>query len=311
MDFITDAVKALCTSDPSRRTLMYATIHLCTGVELLLKAWVMREHWALVFEKLDHANSASLSSAHLKSATQEQCIERLEAVGKPLSTEEQRVLRRLRDIRNQIIHFSADRLSEVDIRWVLWQALSGLMDSIENRSDSSLFSEDAAPWKLRNDLHTQSGYVKERRLAIGDRLRELGDDVFYCPSCGEQAVDLAGGYNKCLSCLDMFHYSDLMESHHTRVFGPNASWRHNVDYGSCPDCEGSAGRRWKESDRIFCFGCYATIEPQQLVVCEGCGEWRREDRPCLHHHWSDEEREALEAQIKELTLGTPSSRQQD
>jgi hypothetical protein len=62
LDFILRALEYLA-DDPTKRDLKYAVLHLHSGVELILKERLRREHWSLVFEKPEEASKEK--SSHL------------------------------------------------------------------------------------------------------------------------------------------------------------------------------------------------------------------------------------------------------
>jgi hypothetical protein len=259
---------------------MFACVHAGTGIELLLKGWAMREHWAFAFDDLDRANTADLASGKLKSATPDQCLARLEKVGRGFTKAERKAFDRLKTIRNHIVHFSTNRLTDIEILGPLVESLGELMDTIEQRCEAAAFSEEDQTLRvLRAAVGSVPEYARARARAIAVRLSALGDNVFHCPRCGEVAVDITSGRNVCLFCLEVFHDSEIMDAHHDRALGLVAAER-DRDYGFCPDCLGSAGKRWPDTHRVFCFGCAETFELDELVVCVSCGEWRRRDRDC-------------------------------
>jgi len=64
LDFIWSALEHL-SGNPGKRELKYAVLHLCSGIELVLKERLQREHWSLIFEKLDSANQKDYEAGKL------------------------------------------------------------------------------------------------------------------------------------------------------------------------------------------------------------------------------------------------------
>jgi len=59
LDFILRALEYLA-DDPPKRDQKYAVLRLHSGVELILKEHLRREHWSLVFEKPEEASKKKI-----------------------------------------------------------------------------------------------------------------------------------------------------------------------------------------------------------------------------------------------------------
>jgi len=100
LDFLEQSVAAL-----SKRP-KYSLIDFCSAVELLLKARLMREHWALIIAKPENANLTQLSEGDFRSVAMDEAITRLRNVAdEPISREEERCFQGLRQHRNKLVHF--------------------------------------------------------------------------------------------------------------------------------------------------------------------------------------------------------------
>jgi hypothetical protein len=58
----------------------YSVIHFCAGIEQLLKARLLHEHWSLVVTKPGETSKQKFNSGEFESVTMKQCFERLEKV---------------------------------------------------------------------------------------------------------------------------------------------------------------------------------------------------------------------------------------
>lgn len=84
----------------------YSVIHFYSGVELFLKARLMKEHWILILSDPRNANPTKFRSGDFNSVNLEEVVYRLrEIVGVHITENELTVFRRLRDHRNKLIHF--------------------------------------------------------------------------------------------------------------------------------------------------------------------------------------------------------------
>jgi len=99
-DFIGEAVSVF------KRSPKLSAIHFFTATELLLKARLVREHWSLLFVRLEDASASKLSHGDLQSVglkdAHKRLIEIAQADFPPLAFE---AFESLRKRRNQLVHF--------------------------------------------------------------------------------------------------------------------------------------------------------------------------------------------------------------
>src|SRR5262245_42592734 len=104
LDFIDVAAEALVTVT-DQRSARLAVLHLAIGVELLLKARLLKEHWSLVFEDVRKATPAALMNGDLKSVAPEDCLERLSSIADVrVNKHHTDALKELRKTRNALVH---------------------------------------------------------------------------------------------------------------------------------------------------------------------------------------------------------------
>ncbi len=72
------------------RELKYATLHLYSGISLILKERLGREHWSLLFAKVSEADKQSLMSGGLYSVDFKECQNRLSRIVSVEFTKEQK-----------------------------------------------------------------------------------------------------------------------------------------------------------------------------------------------------------------------------
>lgn len=106
-DFIDSAIKYAHSKES--RDWKYALLNLANGIELMMKAILEKEHWSLLFENINIASKDKLKTGEFKSVDFDTGLNRLkEIVGIPLPIRNERYLRKIRDFRNRITHFSVD-----------------------------------------------------------------------------------------------------------------------------------------------------------------------------------------------------------
>jgi len=93
----------------------FSIIHFCAGLEMLLKARLMREHWSLIVSKPEQAHRQAFLDGAFVSVTLEQTWSRLrDIVGLPLNESAQKAFNEVSKHRNMAIHFFHSGLEKND-----------------------------------------------------------------------------------------------------------------------------------------------------------------------------------------------------
>ena len=99
-DFLRRAVREL------EKSPKYSVIHFFNSIELLLKARLLKEHWALVVSKTEKANLEAFRKGEFVSVTFDECLNRIRNIAnEPIAGHEEESFRQLRDHRNKLVHF--------------------------------------------------------------------------------------------------------------------------------------------------------------------------------------------------------------
>src|SRR6266700_2825820 len=77
-DFLSEAVKYAKAA--SARDWKYATLHLWTALELLLKAVLENEHWSLLFEDVNKASRKTLAEGDFQTVRFDTALERIRGI---------------------------------------------------------------------------------------------------------------------------------------------------------------------------------------------------------------------------------------
>ncbi len=169
----------------------YSVIHFCTGVELFLKARLMKEHWSLVVRDMNKADWNDFIKGKCNSVTLEESFLRLAKIAnEPIS--QKKVFMDLADHRNRILHFDHELNRNVP------QALRDVA------------SEQCKAWHIIKSLLTE--HWKEHFKQLQSKIDELDlkmrkhraylQVVFESDYESDIKEEIAQGviYNDCSSC---------------------------------------------------------------------------------------------------------------
>lgn len=99
-DFLERAIKEFA-AEPK-----YSVIHFCAAVEMLLKARLMKEHWALIVSKPELASLSKFEAGDFISVTLDECRVRLrEVAGEDIGGDAYSTFKALANHRNKMVHF--------------------------------------------------------------------------------------------------------------------------------------------------------------------------------------------------------------
>lgn len=277
LDFVLSAIAHL-SDNPGKRELKYAVLHLCAGIELVLKERLRQEHWSLLFRKIDDAKKESYEKGDFSSAAFDECIRRVAEICEvDLATDYKDDLLRFRKKRNQMEHFGF-----VDSRHALVSSaakgLVFLIDLIKSEFDPETLSpeERAMLDKIRTEKSKFEEYVSQRWVLIRSEVDDAKIPVLACPQCGQMAALVEDGM-QCLFCGYRDSAEAAADAYITSVLGLD-EYRTVKDGGewplyTCPECGKEAVvDHWGEekvSNRFVCFGCGAAWE--DLEFCSCCG----------------------------------------
>lgn len=240
--------RALAEFDRSPK---FSTIHFSTAVELFLKARLMKEHWALVFENPDKASRRAFSDGSARTVSVKGALERLSRVAAVIVPDQaSAAFISLSEHRNRMIHFVHESTNITPDKGVLqaiakeqsvgWFHLSRLIRDWLEKSSHRDRRLDAIERLMRGHKTYLRTAFNELRPEI-ERLKASGNLFVQCESCQLPAAAKTDDTDKLSSttCL---------------VCG-QADWLITLE---CPDEE--CGREIEISG----------MQDQQ-PVCDGCG----------------------------------------
>ncbi len=279
LDFLLSAVAYVKVKDEHERSIKYTVLHLCDGIELLLKCRLNSEHWSLVLANMDRTSLEDLESGDFISVDWHNAISRVEKVtGEKFSSEERTLLGHLRRLRNRIQHFDVDVPQNVAVS-LLAQGLHFATGFVEKHLLGGEGFEEAQEslHEIRRDLAEFHEFVKCRMGTLADKVAEIEkwSRVVPCPMCRQHALGADAEVATCLFC----GYSEDGESAAAEWVLEFTGIRHKElsatdAISNCPECscwscvqlglwEGEGG------DEYFCFSCGGVGRYDTCCACGG------------------------------------------
>ena len=184
--------------------LKYRLLHLAAAIELILKARLGKEHWALIFSKVDQASISALKTGAFRSVNFNACVKRLGGISElsfPSPTLE--IFKTVREQRNRVMHYRHEKDDDSYIRDLTALCINEVVDLL----DAWFCAEDYLPegretLKNLRPLLAQYSKIREERLkALENKIKNLANQnqIGKCPICGEETLELAC-INNCLFC---------------------------------------------------------------------------------------------------------------
>ncbi|UQA54984.1 hypothetical protein [Polyangium aurulentum] len=269
----------LLKSDASSRDLRLALREVNSGVELVLKAILVSEHWTLIFDDPKKADIQNFLQGKFKSAGFEDCLGRLDQiVGIKLTSKQSQHLAGMRDKRNRLEHLGVlDNL--LALRAALGGSLHALVTLVELAEQKGLMpsGSEQLHTEIAIDLASVDDFVKQRWKEISPSLPKGGGDP--CFACGKDAAVIDDGL-QCKFCGTRMSPEDAADEYVSSVLGicryetvkDGGEWP--ID--ECPECNATALVP-TTNNGYRCFGCDSRYNPGDLVRCLHCGTPFRSD----------------------------------
>lgn len=209
IDFIQSGVEYFLRDDPDPRSHKYAVLHLFSGLLLLLKERLRREHPSLIFKEV-----RELGKPAAKTVDFDEAIARLESCAAvKFGDQQKKVLRSAQNMRNVVEHYEF----EINLRQA--QSIIGdlsefiycfMQDELDERLEAHVSTEvwhrmqqlreiakrveaeETADWKRRAANYTT--LTNEQLAALGDvepyhpKHNPDPEQFIYCQECGEETV---------------------------------------------------------------------------------------------------------------------------
>ena len=282
MEFLVAAVDDLADEVPHPK-LKFGLVHLVTGMEILFKVRLAREHWSLVFSNVNQADRARLETGDFRSVSLEDAVKRLGSVCAVRFTQEhEQVFNVIRGERNKVLHMGYVG-QQSQLRPVAAKTLNFLISFISNELEPNGLSEETNDLleQIRSGLAKIQHYVQERSTAIQPILEAAHSTIVQCPLCLEAAMMFDGDQAKCEFCgfaddgenaANMFAHN-VLELSKYRIVKQGGEW----PVHQCPECghnafvEGVKGMN-PHTTRWVCFSCGVEADNNDVWPCMRCNE---------------------------------------
>jgi hypothetical protein len=298
LDFIQYAIDQI-KAESTEYSIKYAVLHLASGIELVLKYRLEREHWSLIFKDTGQANRSALETGDFKSVDFSDCVRRLKNICNiTLPEKDARNFENLKDRRNKIIHFNINE-NVVALRSLFVKVLSSVLNFINRHMDAASFTDNEQDQvnSIRRSLSDFDAFISRRMSEIRN---DFTDSQRYsaavtCPTCFQPTLvlNVDGGGPTCLFCghggdpeqladeyvSDVLHISayemvtkggeypiyECIECSHTTMVNGEDTW-------ACFNC----GTEWDKDDIVFCNGCGTpyNAKDDDILLCGSCIDYR-------------------------------------
>lgn len=254
IDYLISVVDHLATHgsgspDPKPRDLKYAVLHLQAAAEVLLKARLLHEHWALVFKDPGKADHARYLAGDFETCGVAETITRLGGiVGIDLSQHRGK-LTSLAKSRNALQHFGlTDSAFAVEARTA--DVLDFLLEFIQAELLPTLDAAEASAVavdleRLLAAAAEIRSFVKTRMDRLRPELEPVRSMTTQCPACGKWSLVVDGEDNTCRFCQTSWGTSEITEAYVSEVLG--LSW-YDVGHDGAEEptasCPRECGATW-------------------------------------------------------------------
>ncbi|ENM3767982.1 hypothetical protein V9R55_003536 [Vibrio cholerae] len=186
-----------------------SVIDLYTAIELLFKARLMKEHWALIITRPEDAKITSFENGNFHSVYLEQSEKRLTNIcGEKFKKEAMDNFKALGEHRNQIVHFAhtgfgENRKTVIFEHWASWYYLYDLV----TKQWSEIFDSYLKHFERFNKrIYRNTDFLQVKYDAIDKDIeneKKKGTEVLTCPSChfNSAVVKKTNYWGKDFECL--------------------------------------------------------------------------------------------------------------
>ena len=314
LSFLRRSTRAAAKESPDHQEMTHAAVDLAVSIEVLLKARLAREHWALICVDLGQNTKLDLRSGRARTVTPEVAVARLSGIaGVELDLEK---VKNIADLRNRAAHFTLETTPDYALHATFARGLlfvRGLISDQFTGSPDALVVDLA--WEFleesRDDLRQIDGYVRLRLDEIEPDLRSA-TLCLECPLCRQAALVVEeGDLPRCRFCSTGPHDEELADLYVETVL--NISGYETIkDGGEWPvhecfacghesfvegivqlrptpgDAEAPAEDH-RERTYAACFSCGVTRHRSQLARCYRCSRPAEHDLcpDCAHAVFGD------------------------
>ena len=272
-------------------------VHFAIAIELFIKAILAKEHWALIFQEVDHASIEKLKSGDFKSVRLEPALGRLESLSNaPLGSEARKVFLSISKHRNRMIHFTDHfesteheqaKLEEIALEqldgWFHIQRLLNIWFEEETEFQQKL-------WQIAWSMKSQRAYLEVRYEKLKPEIeKKIKAGIVFedCRQCGH----LSGERDEIIekinmrNCLVCDNQETLVALDCIECDEPINLNSYDVTYTKCENCghqseETEFAKQFGETDYdpvdhieincAECMGYHTVIKNEDIYLCGQC-----------------------------------------
>lgn len=302
LDFIISAILHLKNAEKKDCTnrdleIKYSLLHLSSGIELLLKSRLHREHWTYIFADMNKAKKEDLKKGSFKSVDSATIIDRLGRLCNiNINKDSKDAFENLRRLRNQMEHFTIKE-NFPSIEACIHKALNAITDFIvKNYND---FTSPLIMYLKEDDANDEFGLTEREDQMIKKLIEctsELKDhydnalkiafakakdevvleELVKCPSCKEKLLKC--NYNdsntcQCFFCTYKEDGEKAADEYLSSIQGLN-EYTIVKDGGKYPlyECSECGKSSMVNADeKYICFHCGTYFDEHELSFCSECG----------------------------------------
>lgn len=251
LDFIVRAASDLWHADLSpEQQLKYSTVELYEGIELILKARLVQEHWSLAVANIDKYKKDSYLDGSFVSVTFEAACKRLaESCDFQLGPRAQRSFDELRQLRNQYVHFQCNkpRPEVLAVQVGAWHYILRLLEDEDFLGPQSGEHQEIIS-SVKSKMLQSEEFLKKRYDELKPEISGYKQPEFLvasCPVCTYDSLilgDTGEGCPRCLVCETDESPERLADKYARRKF---PWWKHpkegpDDEVAWCDECEHQA-----------------------------------------------------------------------
>lgn len=290
----------------------YSVINFCASVELFLKARLMVEHWALIYDEPKDANKTKFLDGDFKSVGIDETIRRLKKIAHvQISDKAEKSFDDLREHRNKLIHFFhpqyAVQPNEKVIENIVaeqckgWLHLHRLLTN-DWKEEFNQYLDDFD--KLNRLMLKQRSFLQAKYESILPDIKkgeERGAVFLSCQSCGFQSSRIVNDDEPLTETICM-----VCENQDKFLTTPCPNCKGNIfvydmGEGTCEQCETEIDinylveffdkDKFSEESRAYCSTCEYTEQPTAVQIEDDewlCLSCLSKDDQVDHCEWCSE-----------------------
>lgn len=265
----------------------YSVINFCASIELFLKARLMIEHWALIYDEPKDANKTRFLDGDFKSASIDETLRRLKKIAYvQISDKAEKSFYELREHRNKLMHFFHPQYTnppnEKVIEGIVAEQCKGwlhlhrlLTNDWKNEFTQYLGELD----NLNRLMLKQRSFLQAKYESVLPDISkgiERGATFLVCKSCGFQASRISENDEPLIKTICVVcDYQDKYLIASCPTCG-NDIYVYDMGEGVCEQCETEIevdymirtfeNKEFGESSRAYCDQCEFVDQPTAIQL---------------------------------------------